>query len=143
MKEIYNTIETAALLGIQSQSVIIAINSKRLKAKKIGNRWFVEKNDLVQYSQNRWQRVKPVPEGFITVVKASEKYKISINSIYHFLHYNKAKYKKLGKNPIMFKEQDLVKYLSMKEDRERIRIARKKQIKLRQEQKAQRRRIIA
>lgn len=143
MKELYSTQEAAEFLGIKSQSVTIAIAQKRLKAKKIGNKWFIEKNDMVQFADSKWKRLKPIPAGLITVIKASKKYKVSVNTIYHFLHYNKVKYKKLGTDPITFKEQDFVKYLSVREDKERNRIAKKNQIKLKQDQKAQRRRTIA
>lgn len=56
-------IEASQLLGITRHGVLLAIQAKRMKAKKVNNRWMIEPADINDYIFNRWNRDRSIFKG--------------------------------------------------------------------------------
>lgn len=96
----------AAILSKCTVSAISAlIKKKRLKAERIGDRWWIQKEDLFDFWRTKYSRSHSTFEGSLLFDKkkgeysaseAAKEVRINVQRMYYYLREEKLAYKKRG-----------------------------------------------
>lgn len=98
--------QVAEVMKISRQSVYISLNSGRLKAMRLNNKWIIKEADLENYMKKRYSRdltcnpdgtlLYDNDQGLYCVSQIANLCGVTIHRVYYFMRMQRIKYFKSG-----------------------------------------------
>ena len=99
--------EAAAVMGVTTQCVRLAIINGRMKGKKISNHWYVTRNDIIKYQESKYQKDHHFSENEVSVKHAAKIKGCDIQQLYYLMRSGRLPFTKKSKAIYGIKKEDL------------------------------------